>query len=183
MQQPPQPSQPTPSPHTPTIVSDIGEVKSVSIPSGWTELKPHEFGERIVRVWQYEKEPRVRFVSYQRNGELSLNGASAFNRVLYNEFHTLNRPELSTLEELLEATAKADVFEVLAAYTKYLNNKRILRIDGTWLRDDVSSIAIWVDADGKGRKVQQLAFLAPKGFFDAYFAEAQAIFESIRWKV
>jgi hypothetical protein len=166
----------------PKLVANVGEVAEVQIPHDWTELQSHEFAERIVRVWQYDREPRVRFVSYQRNGELSLSGAGAFTKILYDEFNNLNRPELSTLVELLEATAKPDVFEISAAYTSYLNDRRTLRIDGTWIKDAVSSIGIWVDVDGKGRKTQQLAFLAPKETFEVYFAEAKAIFGSIRWK-
>jgi hypothetical protein len=174
--------QPVEKPYPPTVVTDLGQVARVSIPFGWTGLQSHEMDDRIVRVWQYEKEPRVRFVSYERNGELSFNGAGAFTRILYDEFHNLNRPELDTLEELLEAAHKRDNFEISAAYTSYLNNRRMLRLDGTWKRDNISSIGIWIDADGKGRRVQQLAFLAPKDIFEAYFAEAQDIFESIRWK-
>lgn len=170
-------------PYPPIIVSDMGQVAQISIPYGWIGLQPHEAGDRVVRVWQHDKEPRVRFVSYERNGELSFNGAQAFTRILYDEFHNLNRPELDSLEELLEAAHNREHFEVSASYTSYLNNRRMLRLDGTWRRDGIASIAIWIDADGKGRRVQQLAFLAPREIFEAYFAEAQFIFESVRWKV
>lgn len=163
--------------------NDLGAIQSLEIPVNWVEAaRKKEVGGRQLRQFHLFKRPDVRFCSYLRNSSLSQPTAIAFEQVMYAEFHKVSQNELDKLDDILEGMSNPNAFQIIDAATDYLNSRRVLTVQGRWLKMFEEMISCFVDVDGDGLHVHQFYFTAPQGEFEKYAQIAEAIFVSIKWK-
>jgi hypothetical protein len=145
----------------PKIFNDIGAIQFLQIPVN---------------------RPDIRFCSYLRTLPLSHPASSAFQKVIYANFHQVGQVELDALEDLLEGMSDSSAFQILDSSTSYVNSRRVLTIRGRWLKMHEETVICIVDVKGDGLCVQQIYFTAPQSVFDKYTETANDIFLSIKWK-
>jgi hypothetical protein len=164
-------------------VNDIGAIQSFVLPVNWVEKAPApEIGGRQLRQFHLINRPDLRFCSYLRTLPLSHQAAAAFQEILYSEFHKVSQTELDRLDAILEPMANAQGFQIVDATTDYLNSRRVLTLQGRWLKMLEETVSCFVDVKGDGLYVQQIYFTAPQGEFEKYANIANEIFVSINWK-
>jgi len=172
--------------HAKTIVSDLGEILSLELPPGWEESERQTpAGGRLLRKFHHPEKKDIRFCSYERTGiELSRPGSELFERILYGQFHELSKDEFLSLAELIEGMSNQSAFSLSRAFTTYLNDRRVLKVEGDWLRLDESTICCFLDVGGKARMFQMIYFTAPSTYLAASEGKAVAdeIFMSIKWR-
>ncbi len=161
-----------------------GAVKSFQLPNGWEALSSKNLGAgRQVDKYAPVQYPDIRFCSYLRSLPLSKTDAIAFENCLYSEFHRLSPEEISGLTGLFEAMSNDSTFSFEQAYTCYLNSRRVVRVEGTWLKTAEKTLAIFVDLKGNGQLVQQLYFVAKQSEFAQLLETAENILLSISWQL
>ena len=153
------------------ILNNIGAIASLNIPEGWVCYPGEELpGERQLQKISPYADAQVVFFSCVRGVELSNPGKEALMRTLYNNFHALNEREIFDLREVLEGMANGTVFAIGAAYTTYLNSRRIIRVTGEWTELKRKEDACFLDLSGNSQNIQQLSLLAPVEDFAKYAA-------------
>ncbi|HEY9784728.1 MAG TPA: hypothetical protein V6D17_04935 [Candidatus Obscuribacterales bacterium] len=172
--------------HAKTIVRDLGEILSLELPPGWEESERQEpAGGRLLRKFHDPDRQEIRFCSYERTGiELSRPGSELFERTLYGQFHELSQDEFLSLAELIEGMSNQSAFSLSRAFTTYLNDRRLLKVEGDWPRLDESTICCFLDVGGKARMCQLIYFTAPRSYLSTGEGKAVAdeIFMSIKWR-
>jgi hypothetical protein len=164
------------------IEEKLGVVHSFEIPDDWRTDKRLDLGERQVSVFKDPNSDYILFCHLYRDVELSRGAAEKFQTALYAPFHELSEAEIQDLEPVIEGLSNKDVFKINLADTAYVNERRVIRIQGEWLEQRVSTMSCFIDNGGKGRRVQNLYFSAPTGHLDKYENLADQIFLSIKWQ-
>jgi hypothetical protein len=83
---------------------------------------------------------------------------------------------------MLRERANPEVFHILSARTQDLNGKRVLLLEGRYTEIQKDLYEVFIDADGTGRVVQEVYFLAPKIEYLHYLKAVKIAFSSIEWK-
>ena len=73
-------------------------------------------------------------------------------------------------------------FALSSARVEDLNGKKVLVVEGQYTQSGDKIHAVYVDADGSGRFVQEIFYQSPKDEYDAYWKEAGKEFKTIDWK-
>ncbi len=163
--------------------SDLGEIATFSLPQGWREgARQEAIGGRTLHQFQAGSDCHVRFCIYIRTLPVSYPAAVDFQKILYGQFRDLLSEDIARLGEVLEGMSNQAAFEFNAASTNYLNDRRVLQVEGRWLKADEDTLAVFVDVDGTGRYVQQIYFTAPAGALESHLSLANSMFTSIKWK-
>lgn len=159
-----------------------GAIQSLTLPPGWIQEKEvTQLSSRQADIFHIEDTPEVELISEYRHLDLPTDAANAFQDTLYSQFHDLSALEIKTLEDVLEELGKPDWFEIKAAYVNYLNNRRVLHIDGIWQQSQMPSTAVFADVGGKGRRLHMLRITAPETVFPELTSQIATIFTSIIW--
>jgi hypothetical protein len=159
-----------------------GAIDTITLPPGWIREKDvTQLSSRRIDIFHLEDNKNVELVSEYRDLDLPRDVANAFQDTLYSKFHDLTAREIQTLDDVLEELAKPDWFEIKAAYVNYLNNRRVLHVDGIWQGSDMPSTSVFADVGGKGRRLHVLRITAPEAVFPELTSQIAAIFTSIIW--
>lgn len=73
-------------------------------------------------------------------------------------------------------------FTLVVAKTEKINDRDVLRLEGTWKSSDLYDVGIFIQANAKTNVVQELHFLAPARDYESvkhYFDEA---LKTILWR-
>ena len=159
-----------------------GAIESLILPPGWfREKEATQLSSRQIDIFHLEGSENVELVSEYRHLDLRRDAANAFQDTLYSKFHNLTTREIAKLEDVLEELGKPDWFEIKAAYVHYLNNRRVLHVDGVWQGSDMPATAVFADVGGKGRRLHLLRISAPEAVFPGLTSQIEAIFTSLKW--
>lgn len=167
-----------------TLVSDYGQIKSMSLPAGWLEYE-HESQPSspfYLREFSAPGNPEVKIAFYYRGRRVDARSAEAFHNTLSAEMHDLTSSELEALALVLRNMAEDGAFETERARTADLNGRRVLTVQGLWTASALKSCAIFVDAEGDGEIIQEIYYVAPDMVFDRFAGTATAALRSIEWK-
>ena len=163
-------------------VEEIGCIKSLELPKGWVrDSQPTDSGGRQIIRFHPKGLPQVSVCTSVRHLQLSRPAAETFQVTLNSDFHPLIQDELDLLVEVLEEMADPVAFQITAASTGSLNDKRVLRISGRWLPSVEDTVSCIIDVRGDGKIVQQLYYIAPAETFNDYLPAADKIFLSVKW--
>ncbi len=163
-------------------VENIGEIGSIFLPPRWVEMTARSFGAKLVRKFAPIDFPDVRICSVLCTEDLGPVVSTIFQRVLYSEFHDLDAQNIVQLEDVLESVANNDLFEIEVIRTGLLNQRRILKVCGNWLRTNEKMIGGFFETNGKANHIQQLYFVAPVFHYHAFEADALESLLSVIWK-
>ena len=164
-------------------VSDCGVIRSIQFPAGWTAAGESRFAGRRTFGFYPESAPQARFSIILRDEEISAAAADAFQETLYSPFHNVDAAEMKKLAGLVETMSDPAKFELYEALVEYVNDRRALRIAGTWLsQPPLRSVSLFVDVEGNGRRAQQVSFTAPAQQFVALVPSLESIIQSIIWQ-
>lgn len=164
------------------IEENLGAIAQFEIPDEWRADERLDLGERQISVFRDASNDDVLFCHVYREVELSRGNAEKFQVALYKPFHELSGTEIEELEPVIEGLSNKDVFEIKLADTAYVNERRVIRIQGDWLEQGVSVMSCFIDDGGKGQRVQNIYFSAPTGQLEKYEKLADQIFLSIKWQ-
>ena len=164
-----------------TNLFNHGQISQLQLPDGWieVEVKRHDFEQASLK--EFEKN-NGHLCFYFRGLPTSESGACAFEQVLSQASHHLSAREIANLSETLGDTADDTEFKILDARTEDWNDKRVLVIEGRWLKDKLDMIKFFIDAQGDGGVVQEIYFFGPASTYAGLLPEIKAALRSIKWK-
>lgn len=167
-------------------VINHGQIERMSIPDGWVEGPPATFqgiGTRSLREFHPLEAPEAQLCLFYRGLPVNEQAGQSLVSLLNKPDHELSGEELSSLREILRERSDPEVFELVSVpQVRNLNSRLVLLIEGSYKQADKYLEEILIDADGTGRVVQEIYFIAPADAYCAYAAQAKQSFDSIRWK-
>jgi hypothetical protein len=89
--------------------------------------------------------------------------------------------ELTQLTEVLRNKESEDGFALAAAQTKEINGKMVLQVEGTFKKQKVDNVSLYIDADGTGSAVQEIFYQGPQDA-NEHKRQAKRAMASIHWK-
>lgn len=161
-----------------------GQIANMKLPDGWLEMTPQEqvTGDSLLRRFEPSDQDDVMLCLYFRGGPMSSQASQRFHELISQSPHQLSATELQGSTELLQHRGDPKHFTVKSASTGDLNGKRVLVIEGTFIPDHVSTLAMFVDADGSGKFAQEVFYQSPDNLYEKYKNTAKASMHSIVWK-
>lgn len=164
-------------------IENVGCIKSLELPKGWArDSSPLESGGREVIRFHPTGSAQIAVCTFVRQLPLLREAAEAFLVTLNSDFHPLFQDELDLLEDVLEDMADPMAFQITEAFTGTIEDKRVLRIQGRWLKSLEDTLCYVVDVHGDGKIVQQLYYIAPADLFNDHKASADEVFQSVKWQ-
>jgi hypothetical protein len=159
-----------------------GQISQLQLPEGWieVEVKRHDFEQASLK--EFEKNDG-HLCFYFRGLPTSESAARAFEQVLSEASHHLVAREIADLAETLDDTADDTEFKILDARTEDWNDKRVLVIEGRWLKDKLDMIKFFIDARGDGAIVQEIYFFGSASTYAGLLPEIKAALRTIKWNV
>jgi hypothetical protein len=165
-------------------ITDRGQIKSMTLPSGWEEGPSTSggIGTRSFREVHPSEFPDAKLCFYYRGLPASEKAGENFKAILDKPAHILTGAEISSIGEILRGKDDKATFSPLMIKTEDVNGKRVLTVNGRLneRQDDLKEIL--VNADGTGRVVQEIYFQAPKELYTRYMKDAQNAMNTIEWK-
>lgn len=161
-----------------------GQIDSMNVPVNWLERPPVRLqsGAGLIE-YHAPNDSDVRLNSYYRGNRISDEGAKAFKKCLADPTHEIAKgsEELASLAEVLDG--KTRNFNVSKAFTDELNGKKVLIVEGSYKdAEHTTSRTVFIDSDGSGSAIQELAYSAPGASYNAHLPEAEKSIKSIKWK-
>jgi len=168
-------------------IENKGQIERMVFPKGWIVGDP-------------EKNPGIGTQSYQEVYRLDNHDTSVgffyrglpvddgsavnFRALLDQPPHALSADELHSLQRIIGAKTPSDSpkFTMTSAKTEDLNGKKVLVVEGSYPESGDHIRAIYIDADGSGRFVQEVQYQAPKAEYQKHMKEVQSALKSIEWK-
>jgi len=164
------------------IISGHGQVMRMELPAGWVAGPAKDGpGARSVREFFPATSPKSSICFYYRGMPISDASAMIFKAMLLEPQHELNEDEFEGLQEVLGNVIDPQAYEKQSARTQNLNGKRVLVLEGHWLEGKRYGMDLFIDADGSGRYVQQIYFIAPLDQYRRYVESVERAFSSIEW--
>ncbi|MBN8662094.1 MAG: hypothetical protein J0M35_17130 [Candidatus Obscuribacter phosphatis] len=163
----------------------IGQIDSAKIPAGWSKLG--ENSDNAVGSFTAFKsaatgdETNNAILAFHSRGLVDAETADAFKRVLQGEERDLKESELSQLGLLL-GERNIDSFAVSKASTVAVDGRNALLLEGRHKSIDLKVKALYIDAGGDGRSVQEVYLQAPAASFDRAAAQTAQTFQSLKLK-
>jgi hypothetical protein len=167
---------------TSTTVENIGQVKELNIPNNWTELprQPSIDGTTFTAL-QDTKHPDAKLCFFYRGEKVDETNASAFHDLLKQPDHILNKAEFEAMAPIMRNKNNPEDFALSSAYTTSINGKRVLAVEGRFTPQDVDTVALYVDSDGKGAAVQEIYYQGPKKELVS-LVQAKKAMKDIQWQ-
>ncbi len=164
-----------------------GQIEKMVVPEGWVEGPRPEYqgiGTRSLREFHPADAPDTQLCLFYRGLPVSDDTGEAFRSILNEPDHELSQEEVEWLKEILRERADPNVFELVSPpRTTFIGGKRVLTLEGFYRGTNKYLQEIFVNADGSGRVVQEIYFIAPQDDYSVHAAAAQQAFNSIAWKV
>jgi hypothetical protein len=165
-------------------INALGQIEHLVVPIGWLErpVDRHPMQLWTLREFHPASLPSVRLYIYYRGHPVSQRSGEAFEILLNKPAHELDESEWWSVQEVLRDAALPEAFERRRARTYDWSGKRVLIVDGHWLRLKEDSFAIFINAADHGCQVQEVHFVGPTTDYQYYLPDALLALNSIRWK-
>jgi hypothetical protein len=167
-------------------IRNLGQIKDITLPKGWVGGEPYQFvggvGARSFREVHPDAQPGSTLGFYYRGLPIGEEAAVNFHNLIEKPAHMLTQAELSSLHEVLRDKAGPKDFTPMVARTEDINGKRVLVIEGRYRELQEDTFAVFIDASGDGRAVQEVYYQAAKDNYLDNLKAARDAIRSIRWK-
>ncbi|HEY9871099.1 MAG TPA: hypothetical protein V6D08_18175 [Candidatus Obscuribacterales bacterium] len=162
-----------------------GQIASMDMPPGWIETAAKQYtgaGAQSFRKFHPPDRPDAKLCFFYRGAPVSASSARALREVLAKPAHDLDPSEFSSLAEVLRDRSDPEQFHVRDIRTEDLKGRRLLVIEGSYERIEQDTYALLIDADGSGRFVQEIYFMAPFIDYVTCKMDVEEAVKSIVWK-
>ncbi len=162
-----------------------GQIASMTLPAGWVEGTDKTYtgaGTRSFRQFHSADFPDAKLCFFYRGLPVRKESAESFREILDRPPHELEVSETNSIAEVLRDRGNHDQFYIRDIRTEDINGKRVLVVEGTHEKIQQDSYALYIDADGTGRFVQEIYYLAPFIDYVSFKPEADESINSIAWK-
>jgi hypothetical protein len=123
----------------------------------------------------------VRLCLYYRGQPISDSAGQTIQAVLGEKPHSLTTREIADLNEVLDDIAYPELFSILSIRTDDLNGKRILLVEGRWLKEQWDTYSLFISCNESGTIIQQVYFLAPVRQYANFIAMVKRCLGAIEW--
>jgi len=174
-------------PKSGTRIENQGQIDSIDFPEGWVAGKPQPnpgIGARSYREVFRKDNPDTSVSFFYRGLPINDQSAHNFRDVLSKPPHALSEQEKESLKDVLSTKTPvgSDQFKMTDARVEDLNGKKVLVVEGQYTKSGDKIHAVYVDADGTGRVVQEIFYQSPADQYAKYWKQADRAFKSIDWK-
>ncbi|MBX9568683.1 MAG: hypothetical protein K2X77_07290 [Candidatus Obscuribacterales bacterium] len=168
-------------------LTNLGQIDSMELPSGWVSGKPHVSGEAPEHAATYQEfhppgDDDCQLGFYYRGRRVSKLAGETFHKILKQPEHVLTHAEFDLLAEIIGDKINPADFHTASPRTKLIDGKMVLVVDGRYKELDHDNSHMYVDSDGTGTAIQEIFFQAPVKKFAKYEQAAHKAMLSIRWK-
>jgi len=164
-----------------------GQIERIAIPERWVEGPPTEFqgiGTRSLREFHPPESPNAQLCLFYRGLPVSDEAGELFRSVLSEPDHQLSAEEVDAIREILRERGDPKVFDLVSPpRTLTIGGKRVLMLEGVYKATNKYLQEIFINADGSGRVVQEIYFIAPQDDYCVHAVAAQGACNSIQWKI
>jgi hypothetical protein len=164
---------------------DIGQVADMKLPAGFVSGKQNSGNggsSSFFQEYHSSADPDMKVYFEYRGHRMSPDSSSNFHQILAAPAHNLPQVELDKLQEVLQAKGGPSDFQISTAKTQDINGKRVLTVEGDYLKFGLRARTLYVDSDGSGSAVQEITFQAPTDRFKQNVVQGTKSLESIVWK-
>lgn len=163
-------------------VSDLGQIRELTLPKDWKLGTTDSGGMGTFREYHSASRPEAKLCFFYRGMRVSPPDGEAFKTVLDKPAHVLSRAEIQSVADIMRDKDDPKVFQIRGAHTEVINGKKVLVVEGRFIERQHDSYSIYVDSDGTGTAVQEIFFQAPKDDYMLTIKPAQDAIRSVRWK-
>lgn len=164
-----------------TNLKDIGQMESMALPDSWQEKNYPDSGDGS-SFRQFQAPDHLSSLNfYYRGARLDGDSASALKQTLDSPEHLVMGQELTQLSEVLRNKDSDDGFALATAQTKNINGKMVLQVEGTFTKQKVDNVSLYIDGDGTGSAVQEIFYQGPQDAGE-HKRQAKRAMASIHWK-
>lgn len=165
-------------------VTDIGQIQTMTLPDDFVQgpSRSGTAGNSMFQEYHLKSDADIKVYFQYRGRRMSNAGAREFQSVLSQPPHTLKQAELDKVSETLRDKSDHQTFRIMSAKTQDINGKRVLIVDGQYLKHGLYARTMYVDSDKTGSVVQEITFQTPMSKLTSYLAKGVKSQESIAWK-
>lgn len=161
----------------------IGQIRHIDIPSNWKQKQTSDNLDTSVgnfTAFQSDKNKDSLLCFYSRGGAMDDAAAKAFTDLLSRPVHQLTEAELNNLKPILRERLPGENFAVTQANTQVIDGRKVLYVEGRHTNADLNVAALYIDAKGDGRFVQEVYYQAQSRAYLADRPQAMEAFKSLR---
>jgi hypothetical protein len=165
------------------IVKNQGQIKHLTVPLDWREIKSHEIGgSQYIREFAPADRDDIKLIFYYRGKRVDQESGENFLKVLALPEHELSQDERQRVEWIIRNASEPDWFATRSLRTEHVNKKKSLVMEGTWLADNSVDLGLFFDTDKTGTAIQEIHYTAPEADYQAFLPIAVSAIKSIVWK-
>jgi hypothetical protein len=161
-----------------------GAIDYIELPRDWVESKsffnnlgtygefaPPRYRDDGARIQIFEQGERVHEVF-----------AEAFSALLCSLDTVLSMPDVVALGAVLGNKKDPREFRIDCAWTRSLNGRRTLFVEGEFIVEQVRVLSVIIDQDWSGSSIQEISLVAPRETFDCWKTSFEYSLQTIRWQ-
>lgn len=166
------------------IIRDHGQIDCMTLPAGWIEGESqyNVVGDSSFRQFHPPKNKDVALCFFYSGRPADDQSAVFFQSLLEQPPHSLNPAEIRNLAAIIREKASPVDFTISVSRTENLNDRTVLFVEGRYELTQQDCLAIYLDADGSGKYIQEIFFRAPTGAYDRFLLLVKPAINSIEWK-
>lgn len=165
-------------------ITNFGVVATCRLPAGWVENVAPAADTQSVRFREFHPadHPAAKICFFFRGHRVTESAAGDFQKLFSKADHYLTPSEFKSLAEILRDLADEAAFKLLQAATRDLSGRKVLTVEGRFIRSEHDTYSVYVDVDGSGSIVQEVHYQAPKADYPRYLKEVKLSVDSIQWR-
>jgi len=137
---------------------------------------------RFFQEYHLESDPSIQIYFEYRGRRMSEAASNIFRDLILAAPRNVTLIEIEQYRELLQTKSDPTRFRPLIAKTQDIKGKRVLVVEGIFLKFNLQARTLYVDSDGTGSAVQEISFQTPVDRFIKYVLPGTRCLESILWK-
>jgi hypothetical protein len=166
------------------VVTNRGQVKRFDVPEGWSETTPSRGVGDVDYLQEFTsaENEAVKLSFYYRGTRINKVTATEFLHIQATEPHELLPAERERIGIVIRDAAETKWFDLQSIRTDVINKKKVLVVEGTWRKNRLSNLGLFLDTDGSGSAIQEIHYLAPEEDYQQFLPVAIKAIKSIEWK-
>lgn len=160
--------------------TNVGAIDTFEVPTNWQLGRHTERAYGYVYSWHPDGNTRVSLNLIYLGRPLHITDSANFQDLLATENRPLALEELHPIRAVLSEKADIDVFRLTAASVKEVSDMKVLAVTGGYKDQPVDVHAIYINASGDGRVVQEVSFIAPRDLFQQFLPDAERALSTLR---
>ncbi len=165
-----------------SAVSNLGAIESFTVPEGWNLGRRSERAYGYIYAWQPQAQTNVSLNISYRGRPLSDADAAKLKSTLSGGPRTLSSHEVHALSGTVRELASSSAFTINSAKVIDVDGVAALEVTGAYKDQYVDKHALFINADGAGRIVQEISYIAPRDKYANFVATAKSALASLKLK-